>query len=127
MAAAHQSERRFRGPKHAHGIVRRSGAREAARIIGRIVLVGPRHHDRGESAERRIAGALARFDLGGIKRLAILRDQRAHHRMLGLVRLQKPQADAGVAPRAPDHLMQKLNLHNTAEIVLYAVRKKIIA
>jgi DNA-binding NarL/FixJ family response regulator len=25
------------------------------------------------------------------------------------------------------HLMQKLNLHNTAEIVLYAVRKKIIA
>jgi DNA-binding NarL/FixJ family response regulator len=24
------------------------------------------------------------------------------------------------------HLMQKLNLHNTAEIVLYAVRKKII-
>ncbi len=26
-----------------------------------------------------------------------------------------------------NHLMQKLNLHNTAEIVLYAVRKKIIA
>jgi DNA-binding NarL/FixJ family response regulator len=25
------------------------------------------------------------------------------------------------------HLMQKLNLHNTAEVVLYAVRKKIIA
>ena len=25
------------------------------------------------------------------------------------------------------HLMQKLGLHNTAEIVLYAVRKKIIA
>ena len=25
------------------------------------------------------------------------------------------------------HLMQKLNLHNTAEIVLYAVRKKIIS
>ena len=25
------------------------------------------------------------------------------------------------------HLMQKLNLHNTAEIVLYAVRKKIVA
>ena len=25
------------------------------------------------------------------------------------------------------NLMQKLNLHNTAEIVLYAVRKKIIA
>jgi RNA polymerase sigma factor (sigma-70 family) len=24
------------------------------------------------------------------------------------------------------HIMQKLNLHNTAEIVLYAVRKKII-
>lgn len=26
-----------------------------------------------------------------------------------------------------NHIMQKLNLHNTAEIVLYAVRKKIIA
>lgn len=26
-----------------------------------------------------------------------------------------------------NHLMQKLNLHNTAEIVLYAVRKKLIA
>ncbi|MEO8127270.1 MAG: response regulator transcription factor, partial [Bryobacteraceae bacterium] len=25
------------------------------------------------------------------------------------------------------HLMQKLNLHNTAEIVLYAVRKKIVS
>ena len=25
------------------------------------------------------------------------------------------------------HIMQKLDLHNTAEIVLYAVRKKIIA
>ena len=25
------------------------------------------------------------------------------------------------------HIMQKLNLHNTAEIVLYAVRKKIIS
>jgi len=25
------------------------------------------------------------------------------------------------------HIMQKLDLHNTAEIVLYAVRKKIVA
>jgi DNA-binding NarL/FixJ family response regulator len=25
------------------------------------------------------------------------------------------------------HIMQKLNLHNTAEIVLYAVRKKLIS
>ena len=37
----------------------------------------------------------------------------------------------GVSPHTVEahrlHLMQKLNLHNTAEIVLYAVRKKIIS
>jgi RNA polymerase sigma factor (sigma-70 family) len=37
----------------------------------------------------------------------------------------------GVSPYTVEthrtHLMQKLNLHNTAEIVLYAVRKKIVA
>jgi DNA-binding NarL/FixJ family response regulator len=26
-----------------------------------------------------------------------------------------------------NHILQKLNLHNTAEMVLYAVRKKIIS
>ena len=28
--------------------------------------------------------------------------------MFGLMRLEEPQADAGVAPGAPDHLMQQL-------------------
>ena len=63
---------------------------------------------RGEAAERRIVVALADFDLGVVERLAVLRDQRAHHRMLGLVRLQIAMADAGVAAGAADDLMQKL-------------------
>jgi two-component system response regulator NreC len=40
-------------------------------------------------------------------------------------------ATLGISPYTVEthrnHLMQKLNLHNTAEIVLYAVRKKLIA
>ena len=51
---------------------------------------------------------LARGDLGGVEGLAVLRDQRAHHRMLGLVRLQQAAADAFAATGAAEHLMQQL-------------------
>ena len=73
-----------------------------------IVLVGAGDDDRGEPTERRIMRLLAQFDLGGVERLAVLRDQRPHHRMLGLVGLQVAVAGAGVAAGAADHLMQKL-------------------
>ena len=53
-------------------------------------------------------GLFAQIDFGGVERLAVLRDQRAHHRMVGLVGLQKAAADAGVAAGAADDLMQKL-------------------
>ncbi len=52
--------------------------------------------------------SLAPGDLGGIERLAVLRDQRPHHRMLGLVGLQKTVAYPGIAAGAADHLMQEL-------------------
>ena len=51
---------------------------------------------------------LAQLDLGVVERLAVLRDQRAHHRMLGLVGLQIAVAGAGFAAGAADHLMQEL-------------------
>ncbi len=59
-------------------------------------------------AERRIGRALAHRDLGVVERLAILRDQRLHHRMLRLVRLQVADAIAFVAARAADHLIEQL-------------------
>ncbi len=70
--------------------------------------VGAGDDDRGEPAERRILRALAQLDLGVVERVAVLRDQRADHRMLGLVRLQIAVAGAGFAAGAADHLMQEL-------------------
>jgi len=72
------------------------------------VLILSRDDEACEPAERRIGAALARFDLGVIKGFAVGRDQRAHHRMLGLMRLQIAVTDTGIAAGAPDHLMQKL-------------------
>src|SRR6266571_2570080 len=105
MATAHQSKRRLSRTKHVHALhsvfIERRRTRQFARISGGVVLVGAGYHDRGEPAERRIAAALARCDLRRIERFAVLRDERAHHRMLGLMSLQQPQADAGIAPGAP--------------------------
>ena len=72
------------------------------------MLVLPGDDEARKPSERRILGVLARFDLRVVERLAVLRDQRAHHRMLGLVGLQIAAADTGIAPGAPDHLMQQL-------------------
>ena len=72
------------------------------------MLVGAGDDDRGEAAERRIVVALADFYLGVVERFAILGDQGAHHRMLGLVGLQVAMAHAGIAAGAADHLVQKL-------------------
>ena len=72
------------------------------------MLVGAGNQQARQPAERRIAGLLAHLDLGGVERLAILRDQRAHHRMLGLVRLQIAVAAPLLAAGAADHLMQQL-------------------
>ena len=72
------------------------------------MLVGARNEQARQPAERRIAGLLAQLDLGGVERLAVLRDQRAHHRMLRLMRLQKADAAALLAAGAADHLMQQL-------------------
>ena len=112
MAAAHQSERRLGGAEHAHWLrpilVERRRARQFPRVSRGGVLVGAGDDDRGEPAEWRVAALLARGDLGGIERLAILRDQGAHHRMIRLMRLEEPQADAGVTPGTADHLMQQL-------------------
>src|SRR5580704_17206527 len=108
MPAADQRERRFGGAEDAHLVLGWRGAGESARMSLGGVLIGAGDDDRGEAAERRIVVALADFDLGGVERLAILRDQGAHHGMLGLVRLQIATADAGVAAGAADDLVQKL-------------------
>ena len=72
------------------------------------MLVGAGNQQARQPPERRIAGLLAHLDLGGVERLAILRDQRAHHRMLRLMRLQIAVAAALLAAGAADHLMQQL-------------------
>ena len=50
----------------------------------------------------------AHLDFGVVERLAVLRDQGTHHRMIGLMRLQIAAADAGVAAGAADDLVQQL-------------------
>ena len=70
--------------------------------------VGAGDDEAREPAERRIVRAFAGGDLGVVERFAVLRDQRAHHRVLGLMGLQIAAADAGVAAGAADHLMQHL-------------------
>ena len=72
------------------------------------MLVGAGDKQAREPSERRIVRSLARRDLGVVEGLAVLRDQRLHHRMLGLVGLQITDAAAFLAPRPADHLMQKL-------------------
>ena len=79
-------------------------ARKAFR--GRTVAGG--NDQAGEPAERRIAGALARLDLAGVKRLAVAGDQRLHHGMVGLMGLQVSNAAALLAAGAPDHLVEQL-------------------
>src|SRR5258705_518408 len=108
VAAAHDRERRLGWPQHAHRLVVRRGAREAAR---KSLGAGPRpgrDHQAGEPAERRIAGAFARRDLGPIEGLAVSPDQALHDRMVGLVGLQEPVAAASLASGPPRHLMQEL-------------------
>ena len=106
VTAAHQSKRRFGGAEHAHVV---AAARRAPAPGRKFVscLSAPETTSR-EPSERRIMRLLAHLDLGGVERLAILRDQRAHHRMLGLMGLQIAAADAGIAAGAADHLMQQL-------------------
>ena len=88
MAAADQRQRRLGRPENAHRLVERRCARKRARKALRLVLVLAGDDEACEPAERRIVGALARLDLGVVECLAILRDQRAHHRMLGLPGLE---------------------------------------
>ncbi len=99
MAPAHHGERRLGGSEHAHVVVDGRDRCDPARKSFGLVLVGARHQQAREPAERRIAGLLAHLDLGRVERVAVLRDQRAHHRMLGLVRLQ--EAVAAALPRRP--------------------------
>ena len=80
----------------------------ARRISFRRVALAGGDDEAGQPPERRIAGALAQLDLARIERLAVAGDQRLHHRMLGLMRLQIADAAARLAAGAADHLMQKL-------------------
>ena len=79
-----------------------------ARMAFGRVLVGAGDDEAREPPERRIVRLLAQLDLGRVERLAVRRDQRLHHRMLGLVRLQEADAAAFLAAGAADHLMQQL-------------------
>ena len=64
--------------------------------------------DAGEPAEGRQAGALALGDLALIEGLGVARDDRPHHRMVGLEGLQQPKALLAGAPGAAGHLAEQL-------------------
>src|SRR5262245_63666755 len=108
MSSAHDRERRLGGPEHAHAGIRRRHGREPARKTFGLVPLGPRHYQACEPAERRVAEPLARLDLARIEGFAVVRDQRPHYRMLGLVCLQEPEAAAGFTPGPAGNLVQKL-------------------
>ena len=63
---------------------------------------------RGEAAERRQAGVAAARRLLFVEALGIARQQRADHRVPGLVGLQQPAPPFLAAPRPPRHLLQQL-------------------
>ena len=73
-----------------------------------FVLVAAGNDQRCEPPEGRIGAILARFDLLRIKRFAVAGNQRAHHRMLRLMRLQEAVAAPLFAPGAARDLMQQL-------------------
>ena len=79
----------------------------AASLRAKLSAVG-RSDQACEAPERRIAAALAGFDLAGIKRFAIAGHQRLHHGVFRLVGLQIADAAALVAAGAPDHLVEQL-------------------
>ena len=108
IAPAHHRERRFGGAEHAHAVIERRRRGELARKAFGRVLVGARDDQAREPPERRIAGLLAQLDLGVIEGVAVAGDQRAHHRMLGLMRLQKALPLPRLAAGAAGDLMQKL-------------------
>src|ERR1043166_5309044 len=86
--------------------IRSSSGATAASL--RAKLSAGRDGEAAEPAKRPIAGAFALLDFAGVKRLAIVRGQRLHHGMLGLVRLQIADAAALLAAGAADHLIEQL-------------------
>lgn len=108
MTAAYNGNRRFGRSKHAHVIVGRRGFGKCAAIgFGGVPFVC-RDDEPGQPPKWRIARPLALFDLIFVKRFAIAGDERAHHRMLRLMRLQVAETAPLLSPGAPDHLMQQL-------------------
>ena len=108
MAAAHHRDRRFGRTEHAHLLVLRRQPDQRTAVAFRAVALGRADDEARQPPKRRIAGRLAQRDLARIERLAVAQDQRLHHRMLGLMRLQQSDAAALLAAGAADHLMQHL-------------------
>src|SRR6516164_10364723 len=108
VAALDHGERRLRRTQQLHMLVPRCrGGKAARKAFGGRAIPGGDNQAR-KPAERRITGALACSDFTGIKCLAVAGDQRLHHGMVGLVRLQEADAAALVAPRTADHLVEQL-------------------
>src|SRR5207248_5987956 len=82
--------------------------RDAARMCFGRVLVRAGDHQAGKSSEWRIVRLLSQCDFACIERLAVTGDQRAHHRMLGLVGLQIADAAPLLTTGTADDLVQEL-------------------
>ena len=108
MTAAHHGDRRFGRAEHAHLLgLRRIRGKRAAIGFRRVTLA--RAHDKtGKASERRIAGCFALLDFIPVESIAIAGDERAHHRMIRLMRLQEAYSAPFFAAGAADHLMQEL-------------------
>ena len=108
VAAADQRQRRLGRAEHGDVGGLRRGAAQRARMALRL---GPRRgadDDAGEPAEGRQRGALALGDLALVEGFGVARDDRLHHRMVGLVGLQQAAALLAGAPGAARHLAEQL-------------------
>src|SRR6266702_3423207 len=108
VATLDHGERGFRRAQHHHALVARRERNEAATKTFRARAIAGGDDQARKPAERRIERALAQIDLAVVERLAVAGDQRLHHGMVRLVRLEIADAAALLASGAADHLVEQL-------------------
>src|SRR5262245_18796525 len=105
---AYHRDRGFGGAEHPYGLRRRSCTGKTSREAFGRWTIGPGDDEAREPPEWRIAGALARLDLGRVESVAIAGNDRAHYRVVRLMGLEIALAAARLAAGAAGDLVQEL-------------------
>src|SRR5207248_2997613 len=108
VAALDDGERRLGRPQHLYALVARRERNQPAAKPFRARTVARGDDQARQPSERRIERALAQIDLAVVEGLAVAGDQRLHHGMIGLVRLEIADAAALLATGTADHLVEQL-------------------